>query len=217
MDSGESARFWFCAMVEVMSNQSIKAVLLDYGGVIAEEGFRNELVVMAREQGLDPDTMLGVARREVYESGFVLGWGTEEAFWASMRAGAGLRGSDAELTKRVLDAFVLRPWIIERVRQWRGQGYVTGILSDQMHWLDWLNERDHFFQYFDHVFNSYHLGKGKRDPALFYDIAARLALAPDEILFVDDLMSNVERAQAAGWQAIHYTDRASFEELIGAL
>jgi len=84
-----------------------------------------------------------------------------------------------------------------------------------MHWLDWLNERDHFFQYFDHVFNSYDLGKGKRDPTLFYDIAARLA--PDEILFVDDLRSNVECAQAAGWQAIHYTDRASFEELIGEL
>jgi putative hydrolase of the HAD superfamily len=214
-DSGDSVRFWYCAMVEVMSNQSIKAVLLDYGGVIAEEGFRNELVVIAREQGLNPDTMLGVARREVYESGFVLGWGSEQAFWASMREGAGLRGSDAELTKRVLDAFVLRPWIIARVRQWRAQGYVTGILSDQMHWLDWLNERDHFFQYFDHVFNSYHLGKGKRDPTLFDDIAARLALAPDEILFVDDLRSNVERAQAAGWHAIHYTDRASFEELIG--
>jgi len=216
-DSGDSAWFWCCAMVEIMSNKSVKAVLLDYGGVIAEEGFRNELVVIAREQGLDTDTMLGVARREVYESGFVLGWGTEETFWTSMREGTGLRGSDAELTKRVLDAFVLRPWIIERVRRWRGQGYVTGILSDQMHWLDLLNERDHFFQYFDHVFNSYHLGKGKRDLSLFYDIAARLALAPDEIMFVDDLVSNVERAQAAGWQTIHYTDRASFEELIGRL
>jgi putative hydrolase of the HAD superfamily len=216
-DSGNSVRLWCCTRAWFMSDRSVKAVLLDYGGVIAEEGFRNELVVMAREQGLNPETMLGVARREVYASGFVLGWGTEETFWAAMREGTGIGGSDAELTKRVLDAFVLRPWIIERVRQWSAQGYITGILSDQMHWLDWLNERDHFFRYFDHVFNSYHLGKGKRDATLFHDIAARLALAPEEILFVDDLVSNVERAQAAGWQAIHYTDRASFEELVGEL
>ena len=40
-------------MVRNMSNQSIKAVLLDYGGVIAEEGFQNSLRAMAREQGLD--------------------------------------------------------------------------------------------------------------------------------------------------------------------
>ena len=200
-----------------MKSLSISAVLLDYGGVIAEEGFRNELVEMAREQGLDTHMILQVAKRVVYESGFVLGWGTEAAFWASMRDESGLRGGDTELTRRVLDAFVLRPWIIERVRQWRAQGYLTGILSDQMHWLDLLDERDHFFHHFDHVFNSYYLGKGKRDPTLFHDIAERLALAPDRILFVDDLQSNVERARDAGWKAVQYVDRASLEEAIEKL
>ena len=200
-----------------MSSQSIKAILLDYGGVIAEEGFRGELVAMAREQGLDPHEVLQVAKYAVYDSGFVLGTGSEEAFWASMREGSGLRGDDAEMTARVLDAFTLRTWVIDHVRQWRGQGYITGILSDQMHWLDWLNERDRFFDAFDHVFNSYHLGKGKRDPTLFDDIAGLLALPPAGILFVDDLMSNVKRAQSAGWQAIHYVDRSSFDEVIGRL
>ena len=204
-------------MVGVMPNQSIKAVLLDYGGVIADEGLQNGLRAMAREQGLDIDTMMNVARSGVYDSGFVLGSGTEETFWASMREGSGLRGSDAEMTARVLDAFTLRPWVIERVHQWRAQGYITGILSDQMHWLDWLNQRDHFFEYFDHVFNSYHMGKGKRDPGLFYDIAERLALEPAEILFVDDIKSNIERAQAAGWQTIHYVDKDSFMKTIAKL
>jgi putative hydrolase of the HAD superfamily len=204
-------------MVTIMSNQSIKAVLLDYGGVIAEEGFQNGLRAMAREQGLDITTMMDVARQGVYESGFVLGRGTESEFWALMREATGLGGSDAALTKRVLEGFVLRPWLIERVRQWRAQGYIIGILSDQMHWLDWLDERDHFFEYFDHVFNSYHMGKGKRDPGLFYDIAEQLALAPAEILLVDDIKSNVERAQAAGWQTIHYVDKASFLEMIEKL
>lgn len=202
-------------MVRIMSDQSIKAVLLDFGGVIADEGFQNGLRAMAREQGLDTDTMMNVARLAVYETGFILGWGTEGAFWARMREGAGLTGSDGELTKRILDGFILRPWMIEQVRQWRAQGYITGILSDQCHWLDWLNERDRFFAEFDHVFNSYYMGKGKRDPTLFHDIAGRLQLPPAEILLVDDIRNNVERARAAGWQAIHYVDRASFEESIG--
>jgi putative hydrolase of the HAD superfamily len=172
---------------------------------------------MAREQRLDPHAVLQVAKYAVYDSGFVLGTGTEEAFWASMREGCGLRGSDEEMTTRVLDAFVLRPWIIEHVRQWRTQGYITGILSDQMYWLDWLNERDRFFDAFDCVFNSYHMGKGKRDPTLFDDIAEKLALPPSDILFVDDLESNVERAQSAGWQAVLYKGRNSFSEVIGKL
>jgi len=197
-----------------MSNHSIKAVLFDYGGVIADEGFQNGLRAMAREQELDETTMMNVARSAVYDSGFILGWGTEDEFWQCMREGTGLKGSDAELTKRVLDGFVLRPWMIERVQQLNAQGVITGILSDQSHWLDWLNERDHFFEYFDPVFNSYYMGKGKRDPDLFPDITEQLALSPSEILLVDDIKSNVERAQAAGWQAIHYVDKASYLAMI---
>ncbi len=200
-----------------MSNHSIKAVLLDYGGVIADEGFQNGLRAMAREQGIDEDTMMNVARSAVYDSGFILGWGTEDEFWKWMREGSGLKGSDTELTKRVLDGFVLRPWMMERVQQLNAQGYITGILSDQSHWLDRLNERDRFFEFFDHVFNSYHMGEGKRNPALFPDIAAQLALSPHEILLVDDIKSNVTRAQAAGWQTIHYVDKAGFLEMIDKL
>ena len=201
-----------------MSNNSIKAVLLDYGGVIADEGFQNGLRDMAREQGLDEGMMMNVARSAVYDSGFVLGRGTENEFWKCMREGAGLKGSDTELTKRVLEGFVLRPWMIERVQQLNAQGVITGILSDQTHWLDWLNERDHFFEFFDHIFNSYHMGKGKRDPGLFHDITKQLALSPNEILLVDDMKSNATRAQEAGWKAIHYVDKASllekFEKLL---
>ena len=200
-----------------MSNNSIKAVLLDYGGVIADEGFQNGLRAMAREQGLDERTMMNVARSAVYDSGFVLGRGTENEFWKCMREGAGLKGSDTELTKRVLEGFVLRPWMIERVQQLNAQGVITGILSDQTHWLDWLNERDHFFEYFDHIFNSYHMGKGKRDPGLFHDITKQLALSPNEILLVDDMKSNVTRAQAAGWETIHYVDKASLLEMLEKL
>lgn len=204
-------------MVSLMKQQKIKAILLDYGGVIAEEGFQNGLKAMAREQGLDPVKMMDIAREAVYSSGFVLGKGTEQAFWATMREGIGLKGDDEALTRRVLDGFTLRPWMIELVQRWHEQGCITGILSDQTHWLDWLNERDDFFKYFDHVFNSYHMGKGKRDPSLFHDIAEQLGLAPGDILFVDDMKSNVERAQAAGWQAIHYVDKRSFLEAVEKL
>ena len=200
-----------------MSNHSIKAVLLDYGGVIADEGFQNGLRLMAREQCIDEDTMMNVARSAVYDSGFILGWCTEDEFWKWMREGSGLKGSDDELTKRILDGFVLRPWMIAWVQQLNTQGYITGLLSDQSYWLDWLNERDHFFEFFDHVFNSCHMGEGKRNQALFPDIAEQLALSPNEILLVDDIKSNVTRAQAAGWQTIHYVDKVDFLETIDKL
>jgi putative hydrolase of the HAD superfamily len=194
--------------------QAIKAVLLDYGGVIADEGFQNGLRGLAREQGIDPKRMMDVAHLGVYETGFVLGTGTEADFWAYMREHTGLKGDDADLSRRILDGFILRSWMMSRVRHWRAQGIITGILSDQSPWLDILDQRDHFYDAFDHVFNSYNIGKGKRDPSLFHDVTERLALAPGEILFVDDAKNNIENAQAAGWQTIRYVNRSSFDEAI---
>jgi putative hydrolase of the HAD superfamily len=191
-------------------NQKIKAVLLDYGGVIAEEGFQNGLRAIAKEQGLDAAATLLVAKHAVYDSGFILGKGTAAEFWQQMRDGAGIQGSDDELTQRVLRGFILRPWMIDWVVKLNAQGIFTGILSDQSDWLDWLEQRDGFFHHFQRVFNSYYLGKGKREPSLFPQIAQTLDLSADEILFVDDMASNVQRARDAGWQAIRYENKRDF-------
>jgi putative hydrolase of the HAD superfamily len=154
--------------------------------------------------------MAAAGVRAVYDSGFVTGAGNESAFWALLRRRTGLRGDDAGLTARILDGFVVRPWMLELVRQLRARGYLTGILSDHTDWLDRLDARYRFYQYFDRVYNSFYLGKGKRDSRLFADVAADLALPPAAILFIDDMGGNVARARGAGLQAIQFVDRDSF-------
>ncbi len=189
---------------------SIKAVLFDFGGVLAEEGFRNGLAALACEQGLDVERMTISGMDAVYDSGFVLGQGTAADFWALMRAETGLIGEDEVLTTRILDGFVIRPWMMELVLRLRSLGYVTGILSDQTDWLDILDRRYHFSDVFDHIYNSYYMGKGKRDSSLFTDIAADLRMPPTAILFIDDNADNVARAGDAGLQALLYVKRKTF-------
>ena len=188
----------------------ISAVLFDYGGVLAEEGFRNGLITLAKEQKLNTQEMPTEGMKAVYDSGFVLGRGTAADFWKLMRDRTGLVGDDAVLTECILSGFVLRPWMIELVEQCQKQGYTTGILSDQTHWLDELNERDHFYHAFDHIFNSYTLGKGKQDPSLFNDVATELDLSLSEILFIDDDAGNINRARSVGMQALQYVDKENF-------
>lgn len=189
---------------------AIRAVLFDFGGVVAEEGFRDGLVALATEQGLDAGNTHREGILAVYDSGFVLGKGTEADFWALMRRRTGVAGADAKLTGRILDGFIIRPWMIDLVRQLRARGYVTGILSDQTRWLDTLNKRDNFYEVFDRIYNSYYRGKGKQDPSQFTDVAADLGLPPAAILFVDDDPGNVARARDAGLHAIQFVDRADF-------
>jgi putative hydrolase of the HAD superfamily len=194
-----------------MRNKVIRAVLLDFGGVLAEEGFRNGLQALAAEQGLDTEAMPRAGMRAVYDSGFVLGRGTAGDFWALLRKRTGLSGEDEALTSKILEGFTVRAWMIAVVRQLREQGYVTGILSDQTHWLDSLDEKYRFTHEFDRIFNSYYLGKGKHDPSLFADVAADLGMPPSNIVFIDDDADNVARAHESGMHAIQYIDRENFQ------
>lgn len=151
-----------------------------------------------------------LAVEAIYESGYVTGRGSEAEFWSMMRQRSGIRGSDAELTGEILQRFVLRPKMIEIVRSLRRDNLVTGILSDQTNWLDILNERDHFFQEFDRVFNSYYLGKGKQYPGIFDDVIRTLGVSAPETLFVDDHPGNIERASSRGLKTIFYRDHDLF-------
>ncbi|MBT8126063.1 MAG: HAD family phosphatase [Gammaproteobacteria bacterium] len=195
----------------------IKAVIFDYGGVLAEEGFSSGLQALAKEQKLAVDDMTVAGMRAVYDSGFVLGKGSEAEFWSLLRERTGLRGRDQDLKTRILAGFVLRPYMLELVKKLRNLGYVTGILSDQTDWLDELDRRDHFFRFFDRIYNSYYLGKGKRDPSHFSDVAIDLKIPPSSVVFVDDNATNVAAAAGAGMLAIQYIDQASFIQRLNDL
>ena len=197
-----------------MKSNSITAILFDFGGVLAEEGFRDGLISLAREQGLNIEDMPRDGMRAVYDSGFVLGKGTAADFWSLLRQRTGLKGEDEVLTERILNGFVIRPGMIHIVKKLRDKGYVTGILSDQTHWLDELDEHYHFSEAFNRIYNSYYLGKGKRDSSLFLDIAADLEMPPEAILFIDDDEDNITRARKAGYQVIRFNDQDNFSILL---
>jgi putative hydrolase of the HAD superfamily len=186
----------------VMTRDAIRAVLFDFGGVLAEEGFREGLYAIAREHGMDPVAFHQAAFDVVYASGYVLGQGTEGDFWRLLRHRTGLQGDEEGMRRAILTRFVLRPRMLAVVRALRDHGYLTAILSDQSDWLDQLEAKLHFFQWFDKIYNSYHLGKGKQDPSVFDDVVADLGLVPEQALFVDDDVRNVERAHGRGLKTL---------------
>ena len=157
---------------------SITTILFDYGGVLAEEGFTLGLAAIAKENTLDPDAFFHTAAEAIYGCGYVTGKSTEQAYWQLLRSQTGIRGEDRALTETILSRFTLRPKMLAAVRALRAQGLNPVILSDQTDWLDRLNERQPFFQEFSRVFNSYHLGKTKREPSLFTYVLAALKVEP---------------------------------------
>lgn len=198
-------------------DRAIAAVLFDYGGVVADEGFQAGVSAIAIAQGYPADAFFEAAREAVYATGYVVGRASEAEFWATVRERYPLSGSDGELTSAILQRFVLRPAMLAAVRRLRRQGIRCALLSDQTDWLDRLERRDGFFREFDRIYNSYRIGKSKRDASLFDDVVAKLDLPAQKVVFIDDTLGHVERARARGLRAIHFVDTDQCLDTLGGL
>ena len=191
---------------------TVDIIFFDFGGVLAEEGYREGLLSIARLNGLDEKQFLNDAVELTFNRGFVTGEIDEKTFWNILRKHTGIQTSDQELRNLVLSSFGLRTWMMEWVKQLKRVSVRTAILSDQTRWLEELNEHYGFFQWFERVFNSYHIGKSKRDASIFDYVLGEMHVRSDEALFVDDNLGNIERAMQKGLRTIHYQTREGFEE-----
>jgi putative hydrolase of the HAD superfamily len=145
----------------------VKAIVFDFGGVLAEEGFKEGLKAIGKKNGLDPDVFYGVTSELVYQTGYVTGMADESEFWNAVRKKTGITGDDEELRSEILRRFILRSVMLEYVKKLRSSGFITAILSDQTNWLEEINQDTSLFGRFDYIFNSFRLKKGKRDPSVF--------------------------------------------------
>jgi putative hydrolase of the HAD superfamily len=191
---------------------TVKAILFDFGGVLAEEGFRQGLEAIARQESRDPGDFFRQGEALIYSTGYVLGRSDESHFWRALRTETGIRMDEADMHRAVLDRFLLRPGMISLAKNLKEKGYCIGILSDQTDWLEKLDRKLGIYQHFDRVYNSFRLHKSKRDPAWFTEISSDLGLAPSEVLFTDDNEANIARAAAMGFKAILFRHEEQFKK-----
>ena len=189
----------------------ITVVFFDFGGVLAEEGFRDGLLAIARHHGLDPQEFLKTAVDLTFNQGFVTGKLDVKMYWQMLREKTGIHAPDDALSHEVLSRFTVRPWMLDIVKKLKQASIRVAILSDQTKWLDEFAKKHGFFQLFERIFNSYYLGMCKRDLALFDYVVAEMRVKPEEALLIDDNQENIERAKQRGLQGILFQTRESFE------
>jgi HAD superfamily hydrolase (TIGR01509 family) len=187
----------------------IEAVLFDVGGVLFEEGYRKGLHAIAERNSLDPLRLEIISDRLILETGYLTGKAEENVFWEAIRHESGIMETDDEMRDALIERFVPRGWMLEIVRNLKDRAKLA-ILSDQTNWLDVLEERHSFFNLFDIVLNSYYTGRSKIDQLTFDFAASVVGVRQEKILFVDDKIGNIKRAEASGCMTILYSDREKF-------
>lgn len=200
---------------------TVQAVIFDIGGVLVSETDWSPLLAWAARLGLSTDEMgarLGAVDRERRAT---TGHLTED----DMRAGWSRElGLDAEQT----EAFVQDVWdlycgepdrvMIEFARSLRPT-YRTGLLSNAVDGARREESRRYGLDTLtDDLVYSHEVHLAKPDPAIYHLACQRLAVAPDEVVFIDDLPENVDAAAALGMHAfLHAGDTATTIARIRAL
>lgn len=192
----------------------VKAVFFDFGGVIAEEGWENGLRDIAVKHGFEPEKFFADACDVLWSTGYMYGRATEDDFWKGFAERYQFSMTDDEMRGVIFTRFAIRPDVIRLIEKIGKAGYRLAILSDQTNWLDQLNERHGFFVLFEKVYNSYHLGKGKKDITVFKEVCDDFGVEQENALFVDDNAGHIERAAKSGMQTLHFSSpSANIKEL----
>jgi putative hydrolase of the HAD superfamily len=200
------------------TGREVDAVIFDLGGVMTEPLFHHRtdvppewFTVIAFFLGEFRDhyhLTTGVHDLHLLEMGKI----SDDEFFDRMIAryvAAGNDPVDPREAQRVIfgRGMVACGAMIDAVRQVRQAGYRTALLTNIS------SEGEAIFtklfpvdELFDVVVDSSKVGMRKPDPAIYQLTCERLGVAPDRCLFIDDLLCNVEAADALGMQTIQCLD-----------
>ena len=187
---------------------ALRAVIFDYGMVLTGPRDPESHRALLRITGLPIERFENFywADRHAYDEGKLTGI----TFWQKLVREAGLNLTPSQVEE--LSNLDARMWSTENPAmlawqlQLKQRGLLTAILSNMgdnvlanlEREFDWIHR-------FDVLIWSYQWQMAKPDPAIYRLVLDKLNVRPEESLFLDDNLLNVEAAQALGMKAIQFT------------
>ena len=187
---------------------ALRAVVFDYGMVLTGSPDPEAYAAMLRITGLSREDFERVYwnDRHAYDEGKLTGI----AFWQKLLSDAGL--PQDQKTVEELNHWDAHFWTTQNPamlawqQQLKQRGILTAILStmgDSV--LEKIEREFEWIHRFDVRVWSFQLLMAKPDPAIYHHTLAKLGIRPEEALFLDDRLVNVEAARALGMQALLFS------------
>lgn len=202
---------------------NVRGVVFDYGGVLARWPEPSDFSPVAEEVGFTWEIYReGFAKyRRAYDGGEI----SCHDMYARIIADSSLSANEEQLARlvRADDESWAHPIpeTLEWMRELKASGFRIGILTNM--------EADYFRNWFSRFFAEHVSladalvvsgieGVTKPEAAIYRLMERRLGLAPQELVFMDDMPGNVAAAQSLGWNAFRFTTcdaaRAELERIL---
>lgn len=186
----------------------IKNIVFDIGNVLVD--FRYNAYM--EDLGFSQD-VAGVIREKIIENDIWarldLGLEPEEAIIQEMISRVAEYPEEAKLFfDKIIDIVEVYSYTESWIKEFKNRGYKVYLLSNYPKELYTLHEKEKydFTRLVDGKVVSGFLGMSKPDPAIYNYLFEKYQLIPEECIFTDDRINNVETACSLGMHGIHFTD-----------
>lgn len=198
----------------------IKQLLFDCGGVFVDIRFRELICKLTGDQETgnafyDRLFTVGSPWSRCYDKGIYTKEQTYEALLEWMP------GFDPEVLRKFMDEWPYWlptfPEMETIVDELHARGYKCYLLSNFSEQFVEFEKTCPAIAKLDRKLISYQLHMIKPDREIFEFAAGELGIRPEETLFVDDYLPNVEAACAVGYRGYHYTTAAELRRYLKEL
>lgn len=202
---------FFCYMCQFVAgtttaaqNTEIRAVVFDFGGVIAKANTAQMADFFTSTLCID-QTKLKMAFKDM--QAYVLRGGSEKQFWRDYAHSLGKTLPEtwfSQFDLVISGAITEIPGTILLVKELQKQGYQTSMLSDVTQNQANIIRKLGYYNLFQPAVLSYEIGVEKPNPETFQILLKELKLSAESVLFIDDKIENVEAAKKQGIDSIQF-------------
>ena len=186
----------------------IRAVIFDFGGVIVRTEDHSPRLKWSERLSVTPEVLSATVFDSEAAAEATIGRVPAEAVWAHVAATLDLDAATlAQLRSEFFAGDRSDDALVAFLRGLR-PAYKTGILSNA-----WSDGRQIIAGKFalgdaaDDLVISAEVGLAKPDPRIYELATTRLGVRPEETVFVDDFVRNIDGARRFGMQAVHFRNR----------
>ena len=182
----------------------IKAVFFDLGGVIVRTEYQAPRQHLAERLGMEYEDIVKIVFESPSSAKASVGEISTEEHWAKVTKR--LRRPESE-TQTIRDEFfggdIIDRELVDFLRSLRPR-YFVGLISNA-----WPDLRDYiikqqFDDAFDHMVISAEVGVMKPEAKIYQIALEQAGVSPDEAVFVDDFIQNIEGCEELGMRGIHF-------------
>jgi epoxide hydrolase-like predicted phosphatase len=185
---------------------SIRAVFFDLGGVILRTEFQAPRQHLAERLGLEYEDIVRLVFESPSSQQASVGAISTEEHWAAVTKRLGRPAADTEaIREQFFAGDIIDHALVDFIRALRPH-YYTGLISNAWPDLREYIEKQKVDDAFDHMTISAEAGVMKPEAGIYRIALEKAGVNPDEAIFVDDFIDNIEGCQAVGMHGIHFHD-----------